>query len=137
MSYSGPVEDRLAIRELVETYNDAVFRRDAEAWGGTWADDAIWDFMGHSLSGKETIVGTWIQAMKTFDYVAFNALPGAINVNGNEATARVYVQEVLKTKDAPLNRVEGLYEDTLRKEDDVWRFTRRTYQILRQDAETQ
>ena len=33
MPFTGPAEDRLAIRELLETYADAVTRCDAEAWG--------------------------------------------------------------------------------------------------------
>ena len=40
MISSGPIEDRLAIRE--ESYNDAVMRFDGEAWAANWTDDAIW-----------------------------------------------------------------------------------------------
>ncbi len=32
----GPMEDRLAIRELVDSYNDAVMRFDADAWSANW-----------------------------------------------------------------------------------------------------
>ena len=39
MAFTGPLEDRIAIRELLETYADAVCRVDAEAWGSTWAED--------------------------------------------------------------------------------------------------
>jgi len=42
MSFSGPAEDRLAIRELIEAYADAVTRNDATAWIATWAEDSIW-----------------------------------------------------------------------------------------------
>jgi hypothetical protein len=35
MPSTGPAEDRLAIRELLETYADAVCRRDADDWGAT------------------------------------------------------------------------------------------------------
>ena len=37
MPFTGPAEDRLAIRELIESYADAVIRTDAEAWGATWS----------------------------------------------------------------------------------------------------
>jgi len=39
MAFTGPFEDRLAIRELVDSYGDAVARNDAQAWGANWAED--------------------------------------------------------------------------------------------------
>lgn len=41
MTFTGPFEDRLALRELLETYADAVTQRDADTWGAIWAEDAI------------------------------------------------------------------------------------------------
>jgi len=37
MAFTGPFEDRLEIRELLETYSDAVCKVDADAWAATWA----------------------------------------------------------------------------------------------------
>ena len=33
MAFSGPIEDRLAIRELMDIYSDAVNQRDTALWG--------------------------------------------------------------------------------------------------------
>ncbi|MDA1207809.1 MAG: nuclear transport factor 2 family protein, partial [Proteobacteria bacterium] len=46
MSSSGPIEDRLSIRELVDSYNDAVMRFDGDAWSANWAEDAVWNLPG-------------------------------------------------------------------------------------------
>ena len=46
MISSGPLEDRLAIRELVDSYNDAVMRKDGDAWAENWRDDATWELPG-------------------------------------------------------------------------------------------
>ena len=46
MISSGPLEDRIAIRELVESYNDAVMRFDGDAWADNWRDDATWHLPG-------------------------------------------------------------------------------------------
>ena len=55
MISSGPVEDRLAIRELVESYNDAVMRFDGDAWAENWRDDATWSLPGAGpIAGKES-----------------------------------------------------------------------------------
>ncbi|MEM8919870.1 MAG: nuclear transport factor 2 family protein [Pseudomonadota bacterium] len=135
MAFSGPLEDRLAIRELVDTYSDAVARRDADAWAATWTDDAVWDLAGMKVEGKEAIVQMWLGAMGTFEFVAFHATPGAIEVDGETATARVYVSEVLVPKDGGLRRVEGAYDDQFRKEGGAWRFSHRGYNILHDDTQ--
>ena len=46
MISQGPLEDRLAIRELIESYNDAVMRFDGDAWRSNWLEDAIWSLPG-------------------------------------------------------------------------------------------
>lgn len=135
MAYKGSIEDRLAIRELIECYSDAVAQRDPKAWGATWTEDAVWDVMGNRVEGRAAIVAAWIGAMETFDFVAFYAIPGAIEVNGETATARVYVSEVLVAKEGGRRRVDGAYEDTLHKVDGAWRFSQRIYRMLHDDSE--
>ncbi|MEM1103780.1 MAG: nuclear transport factor 2 family protein [Pseudomonadota bacterium] len=131
MAFEGPLEDRLAIRELVDTYNDAVARRDAAAWEATWAEDAVWDLLGHVVTGRHAIVATWRGAMDAFSYVGFVASPGAITVTGETATARFFVKETLVSAgDEAVRRVEGRYDDELQKKDGGWVFTKRAYQIL-------
>ena len=40
MAFNGPVEDKLAIHELVMVYGDAVTRKDSDDWGSTWDEKA-------------------------------------------------------------------------------------------------
>lgn len=134
MAYTGPLEDRIAIRELIEAYSDAVFQRDPQAWGATWVDDAVWNVLGTAIEGREAIVETWLGAMDTFDFVAFHTTPGHIAVDGDTATARVYVNEILVPKAGGTRNVQGAYQDTLRKTADGWRFTERNYTILHDET---
>lgn len=129
MTFSGPIEDRILIRELIETYNDAVFRRDADLWGGLWADEAHWHIFGQEIKGRENILTMWTQAMQTFSYVGFFASPGTISVSGEDAMARVYVQETL-VKDEQLQSVQGRYDDDLIKISGKWLFKSRRYEVL-------
>ena len=130
MSFTGPVEDRLAIRELIDSYNDAVACFDADAWGATWAEDAEWELMGHIVQGRESIVKLWQQTMQSFEFVVFQAAPGAVDVTGNTATGRVFVSEVLQPKGGERRNVQGRYDDTYVKVGSDWCFQTRRYQVL-------
>ena len=132
MTYTGPIEDRLAIRELVETYNDAVQQRDKERWAATWAENSKWHFMGSIIEGREAIVQTWLGAMNNLPYVNFFAIPGMIAVDGEAAIARVYVREFLVLPDESTKSLHGIYTDTLQKIDGQWKFTERAYKVLKE-----
>ena len=131
MAFEGPLEDRIAIRELIESYADAVFQRDETAWAATWAEKSTWNLGGMEVEGRANIVALWRQAMAGFPFAAFVAMPGAIQVNGERATARVYATEVLGLPDGKTRRIIGQYDDTLVKENGHWLFQRRAYQILK------
>lgn len=128
--FTGPLEDRLAIRELHEIYGDGVVRFDKDTWGSVWADDADWDFMGMDIKGRDQIVEVWLGAMSNFDAVSFSCVPAAIEVNGDTATSRVQTQEVLKGKDGSTRMIGGLYTDELAKRDGRWVYTKRAFQII-------
>jgi ketosteroid isomerase-like protein len=112
MPITGPIEDQLAIRALHDNYADAVFRRDAADWGALWADDAVWDLAGTIVNGKASIVGLWTGAMFTFAFVGFFYQTGAIHIDGETATGRVYTNETLEDLEGNLRRSIGRYEDT-------------------------
>ena len=130
MPYSGPFEDRLAIRELLETYADAVTRRDAEAWGETWAEDAEWSLPDYpeigTTKGRAAIVAMWIEAMKAYPGIMFEAWPGWIQVDGDRAVMRSYTAEVYD-RDGTTFRDRGVYEDACVKVGGKWLFKSRSF----------
>ena len=131
MISSGPVEDRLAIRELVESYNDAVMRFDGDAWASNWTDDAIWSLPGMGeVAGKDKFFPMWKGAMSSYTFVGFFASAGPITVTGDTATGTWYQQEFLQTKDGVLTNVTGRYQDTYVKKGGRWYFTKRIYEVL-------
>lgn len=138
MPYSGPLEDRLAIRELLETYADAVVRRDAADWGATWAQDAEWSLPDYpelgTTRGREAIVAMWVEAMKSYPGILFQAWPGSIEVDGDTARMRSYTAEVYD-QDGHTLRDRGVYEDTCVKEGGRWLFKSRSFRnVHRQRA---
>lgn len=128
--FEGPVEDRLAIRERIEAYSDAVFRHDAEAWIANWRDDGVWRLPGIDVAGKAQIKAAWVQAMSGFAVAGFFATPGAIEVRGDHAAVRVYTQEILIDHAGKVRRIVGAYDDELVKAAGAWLFSSRAYSVL-------
>ena len=131
----NPVADELEIRQLVSAYADAVNRRDQSLWASTWAESCEWSLPGAgSFSGKEAVVGLWVQAMTGFDFVAQLVYQGTIQIDGNAASGRWYLCEHLRpagSQDGMFNI--GCYTDEYIKENDKWCFAKRDYQIMYND----
>lgn len=127
---SGPAEDVAAIRALHDRYADAVNRRDADAWGALWAEDAVWDLMGTRVEGRAAIVGLWSQAMAGFAFVGFFSQVGAVAVSGDRAEGRVWTHEVLENADGE-RRPLGRYDDQYVKRDGAWLFAERRFSLRR------
>lgn len=131
MISSGPLEDRLAIRELIDSYNDAVMRFDGEAWAANWTEDATWTLPGlGDVNGKKNVVERWQGAMSAFSFVGFFASAGPIVVDGDKARGTWYQQEFLHQKDGVKRNITGQYTDDYVKRDGRWFFKKRVYQIL-------
>ena len=119
------------LRELVERYADAVTDRDEAAWAATWTDDARWDLGGGEVVGRDAVVAAWRGAMARLDVVVQTVQHGVTSIDGDEATGRWTIQEVLRRagNDAP-ELLLGRYHDTYRRQPDGWRIARRRLEVL-------
>jgi len=129
--FSGPIEDRLAIRELHDSYCDAVLRTDPDDWGSLWTEDAVWSLMGTEVVGRENIVKLWVGAMGRFDSVSFLEIPGSLEITGDTATGRYQTHEILVENGEP--RVAGgRYDDEFVKIDGHWFYSKRIFNLVSQ-----
>jgi hypothetical protein len=133
MAFTGPAEDRQAIRELLDIYADAVTRRDPDDWGACWAEDARWEMPDYPefppQTGRANIVALWTEAMSHYPGIMFQAWPGAIQVEGDRATVRSYTTEVYD-QDGDTVRDRGLYEDECVKLGGRWLFAKRVFRNI-------
>lgn len=120
--------DQIAIRELLDTYSDAVILRDKERWAATWTDDATWRFRTREVRGREQIVATWEKAMTGFESVWFMAYPGMIEIDGDTAIVRTHTFEHLAPISGTPKLQAGIYEDRLVRTAEGWRFSERSFQ---------
>lgn len=132
-AFSGPAEDRVALRELLDTYADAVTRRDAADWGACWTEDAEWSLPDIPevglVNGREAIVALWSAAMEQFPGLVFRAWPGSIRIAGERAEMRSYTCETFERDGASVT-VLGAYVDLCLKQDGAWKFGRREFRRL-------
>jgi ketosteroid isomerase-like protein len=128
-AFTGPAQDRLAIRELVDAYADAVCRRDADAWIRTWAPQGRWLIRGVSIVGHDALRSTWLGAMAAYRSVSFSAYPGAIHAEGDTARLRVQTTEWLVPLDGRPRLQHGTYEDELVRVDGCWLFAQRSFTV--------
>ncbi|APZ99948.1 DUF4440 domain-containing protein [Sphingopyxis sp. QXT-31] len=131
MAFSGPLEDRLALRDLLDSYADAVCRNDGADWAATWVEACRWDLAGFGeLVGKSAVVETWTAAMRGFPGLVFQAWPGAMTVAGDTATMRSYTCETY-WRDGEMRRDFGEYADQCAKIDGRWYFVSRQFRSSR------
>lgn len=128
--FSGPMADRLAIRERFDSYSDAVTRQALDDYLDCWTDDGGRFGSGGECHGIDELRTHWHGIWKALSQMAFMTQIGAIVVDGATATARSYCLETLRFHDGTTRQLVGMYDDGLRRVDGVWRFSVRHYRVL-------
>ena len=136
MSFTGPLEDRIAIRDLNDTDADTAFRQDMQGWLDCFVDDCVWITPFGEVRGKAALVEQWAKIGETFGVIGFFPMLAAVEITGDRAVARAYVREIAAQHDGGLYKVVGRYDDELIRADSAWRFARRAYSALIREAGT-
>jgi hypothetical protein len=119
---------RDAIEDLVHLYADAVVRCDANQWGETWANDAVWELgKGRRVEGRADITDLWTSAMDGFKAVIQNVMNGMTKLDEDAGTGsgRWYIIEHWQRSDDSSGILLAYYDDTYVRVDDTWLFASR------------
>ncbi len=132
------LKDEMEIRALADKFSDAANRKDGDAFQALWATNGIWKIgppINMEFKGKANMGGSVTHMLGLWDFFVQLTGPGVIEVIGNKATARFYVNEIArKTDDKTGNYNLSQYSDELIKENGKWLFLKRTYNTIYQDA---
>jgi ketosteroid isomerase-like protein len=137
MSFEGTIADRQLIRERIDAYADAAFRKDREAWLANWCEDCVWKVFGSEVRGKDAMREQWTGIWTIFEHMAFFTQLGSIEVDGDRAKVRSYCREILRRKDGGISKIIGAYDDEMVREGGAWLFARRDYQVLMDESKTE
>jgi ketosteroid isomerase-like protein len=132
MPFTGPIEDRLQIRELYGTYADASWRGDRETWIGCWTPDGRWTSPMFAspmceCTGHTALRAQWDALWQHRQAVMSLGEIGSIEVAGNAAHVRSYAREDILLKTGGVLKLAGRYDDKLVLLTGRWHFARRTY----------
>ena len=129
--------DEAAIRDATARFADAAIHADYDAFRTLWADDAEWvigDTEGQPFErharGVDDIVALFRTLRDEREHFVQFAIPGSIDINGDDATARCVCHEAARGPGESYYRNSGVWFDRLRRSDNGWVFTSRTYQYL-------
>ncbi len=132
--------DDHAIRQLVHRFADVCTVDDADGFRAVWTDDAVWevsDPFAVRADGLDDVVALYDRLRSP--HATFVQMPhgGVIRVDGDRARGRWVMQEFGRNPGTGLSYNNfGLYQDTLVRTGDGWRFSKRSYQYLWVDVAT-
>lgn len=138
MAFSGPLEDRQLIRELMDSYADAICRVDVKDYSACWADEgAVWSIPWYpeigTVEGKDKIIPIWVEAMKVFAGDNFVMVPGSIEVDGKCAKVTAHTSECYDIGDT-IFRDRGYYMDECVKIEGRWYFQKRIFYLKHRET---
>src|SRR5215467_9340239 len=68
------------------------------------------------------------------DYFAQTTHPGTIRLDGDTASGRAYIQELMRFRDGRSELNYAIYHDRYRRTPGGWKFTERVYEVRYHDA---
>jgi ketosteroid isomerase-like protein len=131
MSDFQAIADRVEIEALRGEFTDAVMMRDYDRVASLFTPDGALRIpdIPVSLAGQEEIRAWGEQVPTVVDYLVQTGHPGTILLDGDTASGRVYIQELVRARDGRSGLNYAIYHDRYQRTGDGWRFTQRVYEI--------
>ena len=126
--------DEASIRNTVARFADSATRADLAMFREVWAEDG--EFIigaaphGQSATGVDGIIAMYQRLRANRDFFVQFAIPGVIEINGDEATTRTLCHEAARGPGEAYYRNHCVAFDRLRRSGDGWVFASRSFQYL-------
>jgi ketosteroid isomerase-like protein len=131
MSDFQAIADRVEIEALRGELADAGMMRDYDRAASLFTPDGVVRIphIGAELAGREEIRAGGERLQGLLDYFVQTTHPGTIQLDGDTATGRAYIQELARARDGRQGLNYAIYHDRYRRTPDGWKFTERVYEV--------
>ena len=120
-------DDRLAIQELYAKYNFAIDDGKPEEFADCFTADGVLDVgYGDPTTGTEALTAFCAATNQMMPGMRHQVTNLVLHGHGDDATGRAYLYTYRATAEGHQVILTGRYEDTLRRDEGIWRFAART-----------
>jgi ketosteroid isomerase-like protein len=125
------IADRVEVEALRGEFTDAAMMRDYARLAALFTADGVLRIpdAGIELAGREEIRAWGERVPTVVDLFVQTTHPGTIRLDGDTASGRAYMSELIRLRDGSSHLNYAIYHDRYRRTPDGWRFTERVYEI--------
>jgi ketosteroid isomerase-like protein len=136
MSDFQAIADRVEIEALRGEFTDAAMMRDRARLASLFTPDGALRMpnIPAELVGREEIRAGGERLQDQWDFFVQTTHPGTIQLDGDTATGRAYIQELMRLRDGSSHVNYAIYHDRYQRTPDGWKFTERVYEVRYLDA---
>jgi ketosteroid isomerase-like protein len=131
MSDFQAIGDRFEIETLRGEFTDAAMMCDYDRLASLFTPDGALRMpdVPVELVGREQILA-WRDRREAFvEYFVQTTHPGIIRLDGDTASGRAYLQELIGLRDGSSHLDYAIYHDRYQRTSDGWKFTERVYEV--------
>ncbi len=131
MSDLQAIADRVEIEALRGEFTDAVMMNDHDRLASLFTHDGALRIPDANieLGGRQEIRALGERRQALADYFVQTTHPGMIRLDGDTASGRAYIQELIHSRDGNSHLNYAIYHDRYQHTPDGWKFTERVYGI--------
>jgi ketosteroid isomerase-like protein len=131
MSDFQAIADRVEIEALRGEFTDAVMMRDRARLASLFTPDGALRMpnVPAELVGREQIRAGGERLQELWEFFVQTTHPGAIHLDGDTATGRAYIQELMRLRDGSSHLNYAVCHDRYQRTGDGWKFTERVYEV--------
>ena len=125
------IADRVEIEALRGEFTDAAMMRDRARLASLFTPDGALRMpnVPVELVGREEIRAGGERLQAQWDFFVQTTHPGTIQLDGDTATGRAYIQELARTRDGRQGLNFAIYHDRYQRTADGWKFAERVYEV--------
>ncbi len=131
MSDIQAIADRVEIEALRGEFADAVMMRDRARLASLFTPDGVLRMpdIPAEMIGREEIRTGGERLQSQWDFFVQTTHPGTIQLDGDTADGRAYIQELGRALDGRQGLNYAIYHDRYQRTPDGWKFAQRVYEI--------